>query len=109
MVTESNVYDNSIQWSEDQSREFLMPNATRQARGTSGATQERSLFLVACTRLFGKVSPCYVKPSPDCAPSHTYRITSVAWKRTVGGNREAQGGGGLQVDDEPELRGLLYR
>jgi hypothetical protein len=31
----------------------LAPNATRQARPTSGATKERSLLAVACTRLFG--------------------------------------------------------
>jgi hypothetical protein len=30
--------------------ECLLPNATRQARGTSGARHERSLFPVACTR-----------------------------------------------------------
>jgi hypothetical protein len=30
-----------------------MPNATRQALEIAGATKERRLFPVACTRLFG--------------------------------------------------------
>jgi hypothetical protein len=34
----------------------LAPNATRQARRTVGATKERTLFAVACTRLFGSGS-----------------------------------------------------
>jgi len=41
MVTESNVYDNYIQWSKDHSRELLMPNAGAQPRPEAGA--ERTL------------------------------------------------------------------
>src|SRR5215475_12758688 len=39
------------------------PNATRQAPLKAGATQERTLEAVACTRLFGK-APASCEPSP---------------------------------------------
>jgi hypothetical protein len=37
-------------------------NAAAQARQTAGATQERTLFAVACKRLFGK-APALCEPS----------------------------------------------
>jgi hypothetical protein len=56
MGTESDVYDNYIQWAKDQSRKLLMPNAKPQAPPRAAATQERRLFPVACTRFIGKES-----------------------------------------------------
>ena len=37
------------------------PNATRQALGIAGATQERRLLPVACTRLFGAGRPVMLR------------------------------------------------
>ena len=52
---------------------------------------------------------CLLVDHPTLCPSAClYLITSSAWKRRVGGRRQAHGLGGLQVDDQLELHGLLY-
>jgi hypothetical protein len=49
----------------------MRPNARHQARRTAGATEERTLFAVACMPLFGLyVADMAIHRSWLCAPPH---------------------------------------
>jgi hypothetical protein len=84
-------------------RKRKKPNATRQARLKAGA--QRTLAAVACTRLFGK-APRHVCGPPVCPAhllDHLIRQEEQRWR-----HRDPQCLGGLEVDDELELHGLLH-
>jgi hypothetical protein len=55
-----------------------MPNATRELMGTAGATQERTLFPVSSTRLFGPVREVTIQ---DLVPlSYSAEMSPVTTK-----------------------------
>src|SRR5215470_18483458 len=67
----------------DQAPRWRTPNAAAQARQTAGARHERTLFAVACSRLFGKALASW-EPAPG-VPSNAYLMTSSARLRRDGG------------------------
>src|SRR5712691_11000273 len=91
----------------------LAPNAALQARGAAEATQERRLFPVACQRWLGCGYPvgcgwgalCLGPPACPCARLLEHLVRLYQERR---GERDPEGLGGLEVDDQLELRGLLH-
>ena len=63
----------------------MKPNATRQALEIAGATKERTLFPVACTRLFGAECSTAEGVSAPAQPEATGRAPETrAYMNTAG-------------------------
>ena len=82
------------------------PNATAQQRPEAEARHERTLFAVACSRLFGKVPA-------SCAPSSSVPRTPIGSPHLIRQDEERRGErdperlGRLEIEDQLELQGLL--
>src|SRR5574341_430314 len=87
----------------------LLPNAARQARRATGARHERTLAAVACTRLFGPVPHWPVGLTLSCAACARLFDDLIRLEEQLWCECEPKEPGGLQVDDELELHGLLHR
>ena len=77
-------------------------NASLQLLPEAGA--QRTLEAVSCKALFGK-APRHVRRTPVC-PAHLLDHL-IGQEEQGGGHRDPQRLGGLHVDDQLELRGLL--
>src|SRR5207249_4760559 len=104
----------------------LTPNAGRQALEIARAKNERRLFPVACTRLFGWERPRFSlawsppaswRPFLRDTPAHTRgsnpcaRLANHLIRLEEEGRREGEAErlGGLEVDNQLELMGALHR
>src|SRR5881409_3903570 len=88
----------------------MQPNAGGEPPPTAGA--QRTLLAVGSSAWFGEACPC-------CTPSSTFHDTVlppctclldhlVRQEQERRRNRDSQGLGGLEVEDQFELRGLLH-
>ena len=84
----------------------LTPNAAPQPLPEAGARDERTLEAVGW-QAFVRQGLCIMCTFPRCA-LHAYWITSSALEQERRGDRDPERLGGLQVDDQLELRGLLH-